>query len=472
MCAEKPRLHFGVLSFTGTGHLNPLIALSQELQRRGHRVTFFEKPKIEERVRKAGLSFVPLRTGKFSMQGSVPNGRTGILKDISTLRSNVARVRFEIEQYLKETPSALAAEGIDALLINEIALTGPTVAQLVRLPYFLIATTVPHHFGWSGRFWRGPSWLTGHRASTSWISWLGIRCLELSALRTRGPIRRALDAERRKLKLGAVRAIPKDFPCLAHITQLPQCLDFEHVAQSAEIYYSGPWISRTARAHVDFPWDRIDGRPLIYATLGTTRNVQPSVFRMIAQACADLNLQLVIALGNRMDPELLADLPGEPLVIRFAPQLELIKLARVVISHAGPNTSFEALMEGKPMIVIPLAYDQPAIAARLAHFGIAKVLPFKRLSVNKLRAALMNVLSDSTYEQAAQKMRQKLRSVDGTRRAADIISVEMEGHAARQQLILRTGECCADGQGSGDDKRRIQESQPSLVSRSSARMPS
>jgi MGT family glycosyltransferase len=188
--------------------------------------------------------------------------------------------------------------------------------------------------------------------------------------------------------------------------------------------------------------------------LGTTRNVQPAVFRMIAQACADLNLQLVIALGNRMDPELLAGLPGEPLVVRFAPQLELIKLARVVISHAGFNTSSEALMEGKPMIVIPLAYDQPAIAARLAHFRIAQVLPFNRLSAHKLCAALTNVLNDPTYEQAAQKMRNKLRSVDGTRRAADIISVEMEGYAARRQLILRADRCSAGEQGSGQDKRR------------------
>jgi len=467
MSADDRKWRFGVLSFTGTGHLNPLLALSQELKRRGHQVTFFERPKIEDRVRQAGLDFVPIRTEKFPPKRSAPSHNTGILADISKLRFNLARVRFEIEQYLKETPSALAAAGIDALLINEIALTGPSVAQLLGLPYFLIATTVPHHFGWigrsrSGRPWSGSSWFSGHRSSTSWISWLESGYLELSALRTRGPIRRALDADRRKLGLGPVRTIPKDFPCLAHITQLPQCLDFEHVAQSAGIYYSGPWISTTARAQVEFPWDRIDGRPLIYATLGTTRNVQPSVFRMIAQACADLNLQLVIALGNRMDPELLAGLPGEPLVVRFAPQLELIKLARVVVSHSGPNTSFEALMEGKPMIVIPLAYDQPAIAARLEHFGIAEVLTFKRLSAYKLRAALTKVLKDSTYGQAAQKMRDKLRTVDGARRAADIISVEMEGYAARRQLILCADERCAGEQGSGQDKRGRQALHPGV----------
>ena len=57
MRAEPQSWHFGVLSFTGTGHFNPLIALCQELKQRGHRNTFFEKPKIEDRVRQAGFEF-------------------------------------------------------------------------------------------------------------------------------------------------------------------------------------------------------------------------------------------------------------------------------------------------------------------------------------------------------------------------------------------------------------------------------
>ena len=52
--------HFGVLSYKGTGHLNPLIALSRQLMARGHRVTFFQKPDLEARVRQHGLEFSPI----------------------------------------------------------------------------------------------------------------------------------------------------------------------------------------------------------------------------------------------------------------------------------------------------------------------------------------------------------------------------------------------------------------------------
>jgi zeaxanthin glucosyltransferase len=430
MLSKGNSRHFGVLPFTGTGHLNPLIALAQELKSRGHRVTFFEKPKIEERVRQAGLEFVALRSENLSPSKSPPDRDYGMWTEILTLRFNVERVVRDIKHYLQQTPAALDEADVDVLLINEIALTGPTVAQMLGLPYFLISTSVPHHLGWTGS-----SWFTGHRSSTSIISWLENYLLELSALRVRGPIRRALDAYRRSLGFGSVRTIRKDYPCLAHISQLPRCLDFECKLRSPDFLHTGPWISPAPRPHMDFPWDRLDGRPLIYATLGTTRNIQPQLFRIIAEACSTLGVQLVISLGKRFDPASFADLPGQPLVTRFAPQLELLKLAQIVISHGGPNTTFEALMEGKPLIVIPLAYDQPAIAKRLAKLQVAEVLPVQRISAHRIQTALIKVLNDPHHQDAAKLMQQKLRLVDGPSYAVDIIANELNKYAALEHSV-------------------------------------
>ncbi len=70
-----------------------------------------------------------------------------------------------------------------------------------------------------------------------------------------------------------------------------------------------------------------------------------------------------------------SDLPGKPLVVGNAPQLELLKRAEIVISHAGPNTVLETLMQGKPLLALPMALDQPAVATRLSALGVAEVLP-------------------------------------------------------------------------------------------------
>jgi zeaxanthin glucosyltransferase len=242
----------------------------------------------------------------------------------------------------------------------------------------------------------------------------------------RGPIRRALDVYRRELGLGPIRQARRLFPELAHITQLPKCLDLPRAKLLDNFHYTGPFANGAARPHVDFPWDRLDGRPIIYASMGTTRNAQAFVLRLIAEACQDLGLQLVISLGGRFDPEAFADLPGKPLVTKYAPQLELLKLVSIVITHGGPNTVFEALMQGKPMVAIPIAHDQPAVAARLKRLGIAEVLPVMRLSAKRIRTAVTMVLNSPGYRQEAEKMQTKLQSLRGLDRAAAVIEEALE----------------------------------------------
>jgi MGT family glycosyltransferase len=194
-------------------------------------------------------------------------------------------------------------------------------------------------------------------------------------------------------------------------------------------YYTGPFVDESARPYVDFPWNRLDGRPLIYASLGTAKKSQPGIFHLIAEACKGLNLQLVISLGSRGNPEDYDDLPGSPLVVVMPPQLELLKIAEIVITHGGLNTAMEALMEGKPMIAIPIAYDQSAVAARLAWLKVAEVLPANRLSAEKLRLALAKLLSNASYRTAAKELQASLRCTRGLERAANLIEGVLRGVA-------------------------------------------
>jgi UDP:flavonoid glycosyltransferase YjiC (YdhE family) len=222
------------MSFTGTGHLNSLILLSQQLKERGHKITFFEKNKIESRVRQAGLDFFPIGTGRSSLkEQKAQRHNLNLRSQLSTLQFNLKRITHDLEMYLEETPSALRRTGVDALLINEIALTGPTVAQITRLPYFIISPSVPHIFGWNDF-----PWLSGYKYSASWLSFLETALFEVSALRMRGPIRRAIDAYRHKVGLGPVREARRSFPELAQITQLPKCLDLPRTTLPADLFYT------------------------------------------------------------------------------------------------------------------------------------------------------------------------------------------------------------------------------------------
>jgi len=355
--------------------------------------------------------------------------------EISAMRSNLAHIQHDVERFLEEAPAAVSRAGVNALLIDEIALAGPTVAQLLRLPYFIISTSVPHRFGW-----RCSSWFLGYRYSKSWLSWIQSVFLELSVTRMRGPLCSMLDEFRRRPGLGSVRTISKDFPCLAHIGQMPKCLDRPRRPVPKDFHYTGPFEWRTARPHVAFPWHRLDGRPILYISLGTTRNVQTELLHMIAEACEVFDLQLVISLGNRFAPDSLADLPGRPVVTKFAPQLEILKAAHIVVTHGGSNTVFEALAEGKPMIVIPLAYDQPAMAALLARLHLAEVLPVMRLSARRIRRAVEKILRDRSYYDAAQRIQIMMRSSRGEALAADLIEKTLNQQIVSREAVIRTNQ--------------------------------
>jgi MGT family glycosyltransferase len=159
-------------------------------------------------------------------------------------------------------------------------------------------------------------------------------------------------------------------------------------------------------------------------------------------------VQLAISLGGRRDPATFRDLPGNPLVVSNAPQLELLKRAEIVITHAGPNTALESLLQGKPMIAIPKAFDQPAIAERLEWLGVAEVLPATKLSVEQIRTALLKIMNEPRYRASAQALQKKIRAAHGLERAVHVIEQATAEYArnplsnSRQIQALRNNALC------------------------------
>jgi UDP:flavonoid glycosyltransferase YjiC (YdhE family) len=131
-------------------------------------------------------------------------------------------------------------------------------------------------------------------------------------------------------------------------------------------------------------------------------------------------------------PPLLQALPGAPLVVSYAPQRELLSRAAVAITHAGLNTALEALVQGVPMVALPVTNDQPGVAARLAWLGAAEVVPRAHLEPAVLRRAVERVLTVPSYREAAQGARAQIARRPGVAIAADIIErVLATGRALR-----------------------------------------
>ena len=239
--------------------------------------------------------------------------------------------------------------------------------------------------------------------------------------RVAAPIFKEVNSKRTEWGLKPFHRPEHALSTVAQITQLPEALEFAVAIKPAGLHYTGPFVDHQQRLVVEFPWDRLDGRRLIYASLGTLHNGAERLFRTIAEACAGLDAQLVLSLGGGLDPAQLGALPGDPVVVRFAPQLELLKRASVVITHAGLNTVLESLSEGVPLVAVPLGNDQPGVAARVKARGAGVVVSRRGLKPAALHKAVRQVLENGSYRAAAQVLQKAIREADGLNRAADVI---------------------------------------------------
>jgi zeaxanthin glucosyltransferase len=406
----------GAFCFPGTGHINPIAALARCLQQRGHTVVIFGIADIEAPVKAAGIEFCLIGESDY------PPGTLKKLdqhlserRGLATFRFTVERVRNTALMILRDGPEAVRSAKVDALLVDEADMGG-SVAEYVGLPYISIACFPP-----LVQDDRIPPFCFEWSAGKNWLSRLRNRLGSLFLSRMAAPIFSAVNHQRRAWGLKPFKRSTDALSPLAQIAQLPQALEFEIGDRLPILHYTGPFVDPRQRPRVDFEWNRLDGRPLVYASLGTLQNGSQDIFRVIADACAALPVQLVISLGGGLDPARLGALSGDPLVVRYAPQLEIVKRAAVVITHAGLNTTLESLAEGVPLVCIPLGNDQPGVAARVAARGAGVVVSRRRLNAKRLRSAVHTVLKNEQYRCAARNVQASMLQVDGLQRAADIV---------------------------------------------------
>lgn len=409
--------HFGILCPPAAGHLNPMTTLGYELKRRGHKITLFGVVDAQPKAYAAGLEFWPIAEAEYP-QGSV----TESLRYLGEL-DGMAAFNYTIKQYIqgatisfRDTPKAIKAAGVEMLLIDQSLLEGGTIAELINIPFITICSalmlnpepTVPPIF----YFWKyDPSFLGYLRNQ------IGYFLLEIAGLQ----LRKLIQDYRHQWHLPSYTNFQDTCSPLAILSQQPGLFEFPRQSLPKNFHFTGPYLNPTARETVNFPFEKLTGQPLIYASLGTVQNRLLWVFHAIAEACVGIDVQLVISLGGAAEPETLLGLPGEPLIVKVAPQLELLRKATLTITHAGLNTTLESLNNGVPMVAIPIANDQPGVAARIAWTGTGEVVPLSHLNVPRLRSAIQKVLTDKSYKQSTIKLQAAIQKAGGVSRAADIV---------------------------------------------------
>ncbi|MCE9668801.1 glycosyltransferase [Myxococcus stipitatus] len=186
----------------------------------------------------------------------------------------------------------------------------------------------------------------------------------------------------------------------------------------------GPSLPLEERGdEVDFPWSRLGAKPVVYVSFGSQISWQPTLFRVITEAAAPLEVTVVLSAGELADTDFARSLPGDVVAVPYVPQRQLLARTATFVSHGGANSVMEAMTAGVPMLLLPVCNDQPIQAHFLQKAGAGLALEPGTLTVEDCRAALRQLLEPGTpLRQRVADISRSYGARNGAREAAERIA--------------------------------------------------
>lgn len=416
------------LATVGTrGDVQPFVALGKGLLQAGHQVTVCTSERFERFVRKQGLGYgymandlldlMDSQAGKQAMEETV--GVFGFVKSTIKLLKKAKSINRAL--ILDSWLAAQEAQP-DLIIYHPKMLSGVHLAEKLRVPVmmgFYLPLVIP----------------------TREMPAAGLPNLKLGGLYNRltyALVHKGFTTyngvveEFRKEKLGLPR-FPKSSGVLKTADGTP--IPVLHAFSPSLIPPPSDW---PAHAHTTGFWflDKDDnwqppedlvsfleaGPPPVYVGFGSISGKNPEkTTRIVVDAIQEAGLRAILATGwGGLQAEAL---PDTMFKLEKAPHDWLFPRMAAVVHHGGAGTTAAGLRAGRPTVICPFFGDQPFWGKTVHTLGVGtKPIPQKKLTVQKLAAALREVTSSETMRKKAEELGKQIQAEDGVQRAIEVIN--------------------------------------------------
>ncbi len=429
-----------VLSNIGTfGDINPLIALSLELKRRGH-VPVLALPNVfRTKIEPLGLEFRAVRPD------IDPNNSILVEMVYDVKHGTEHGLRNFLFPSLRQTYDDLLAaatgpERADLMLLGELNYAGPLVAEMTGitwasyvlaplsffsaydppvLPPFPLLAHVDRFAGMGHGMKRLARWTT-----RAWPEPIYALRKELGLGRGANPLFDAKHAPELVLALfSRVLGVPQqDWP--------------PHTLITGFCFYDADAGNGALPAHLE-EFLAAGEAPLVF-TLGSAAVLAAGDFYEVsAQAAMQLGRRAVLLIGTDPRNRMKQTLPPSICVAEYAPYSALLPRAALVVHQGGVGTTAQCLRAGKPMLMMPYSHDQPDNARRMRRLGVARTIQKSNYTAERVAQTLRGMLADAELAARSASVAEQMRSEDGVKTACD--ALEALHARTRQQVPVRAG---------------------------------
>ncbi|MCA1225014.1 nucleotide disphospho-sugar-binding domain-containing protein [Saccharopolyspora sp. 6M] len=370
------------------GHVNPMVAVAEELVRRGEPVTVAVSAGFAEPFAAAGCAIVEL---DIRARERIPE-QQDLRYKLGGLRRawDIVAERFRLTEVLGRVVEDLNP---DAVVTDIMAIWGIKAAEANDVPFvsFYVTYALSEEILLSDvdrKF--GPRMKTLAR-------WSGIA-------RIQPGLRRRVTAHAAMALVNVVSELQ------------PMRWSFD-----GRFRFVGPLQRGSSVGYEggDLPWDRIRSGPTAYVSTGTLFTRGAEYFRRVAEGFAGSGWCVVMATSHT-DPAELGVLPENVVARRYVPQSEVLAHSDVFVTHAGMNSAMEGLALGIPMVLVPRAYDQRGIARQIASLGAGEIVA-ATAAASEFREAADRVHGDERMRATLDELSASVRGAGGAGAAVDAL---------------------------------------------------
>jgi UDP:flavonoid glycosyltransferase YjiC (YdhE family) len=449
--------HAAIVVLPEQSALNASFKFAKELRRAGLQITYIGPPAYREHVSAQGFGYQPLLPDPIVPDDGVsPSGTLGrrwrnFAGEYQAYRqylSNLLEAHGRLAAWLSETAPSIALvepmmwEFAPPFLRQRVPIVGLTntltAKFAARFPPVFSATpaienpgTFPQ-LGYLARWGRLRAQFAGRHALET-----------LQILAHAGPFAFAtMNPASMVRRCGGVLCFGEyglrlDVP---ELVLAPKVIDFPEVARQPERHYIGSCVD-TERKDAPFDWGAIDRhKGFTYCSLGTYSQFYgdaPRLFRSVIEALRnDPNRQAILQVGSEALIRELGPQPNHILLAARVPQLDVLRHARLFITHGGIGAVREGLFFGVPMLVFPCWLDQPGNAARLVYHGVALSGDIRTVDAPSLQRLIREATSCKMRE-AVTRMSEAFRQEEDCRSGVEWI-LRYLGNPARAACMSRS----------------------------------
>lgn len=413
-------------TWDGGGVIPPQLAVCRELVARGHQVHVLADPTVRPEAEAAGCRFLPWTTAPHRL---TRDRSDDILPDYAA-KNPLAYMDLALERFMRDPGPRWVADSLQAIEQTgaELVLTDSAVpwvvlaAQVAALPSAVLHTTIytlptpglpPAGFGLAparNAVQRGRDAVLRRLSVALWNRALGT----LNAVRAAhglGPLPGVLD---------------QVLACDRFLVLSSPSFDLASPHVPAHVRWVGPRLADPTWIEANRPaLGEDDSRPLVLVAFSSTFQDHIGVLRRVVAALSDLPVRGIVTLGPSLHPDELAGTDNVR-VVQSAPHADLLRLARVVVTHGGHGTVIKALAAGVPVVCLPLGRDQPDVAARLVVRSAGLRLD-KQADTRAIAQAVTRALEEPELRRGAEAQARAIASGAGCTSALD----ELEGILGR-----------------------------------------